>query len=900
MTHDDHPKYIINVEKAQGLIIGDNLHVEQHFHDASSPPPPLSRDELLDLFHQSGSEFDLYNDRIAGIRLERAEVDRIIDWALKGDPKQRLGMLFDQAGGGKTVVMRHVRQRLMEARVPVLAIKADILPDLHTRDDLSQWLKLPLPVEDCVSQLTGVGPIVVLIDQLDALSLALSRDRTNLDIMLDTIARLHRVEGVRIVASCRTFDLHNDPRLSTIPIDQEFRLQPLDHTQIKQILDQLGIAFERLLPAHQTLLAVPLHLAIYVQVMGEVKPQTIENFYSLQGLYDALWQKRIVATLSAPPSSQDRHDAIYKLVDAMQERRETKVPIATLDEYAEATNYLETVGFIRRDHGNWHFVHQTLFDYCYARRFVAQSRSLSREILSGPQGLFERSQIVQVLAHLRGINEGNYRRELITLLFADRLRVHLRVLIIGWLGSLRDPSDHEFSIARRLISNPNYHARFLSAMSGNEAWFDLLHAETLPSLLRLQSDEPIEGSWRFTSRRKTLVDIFQDLIRRFLNRALRLFGKVLKIKATSSTDFQPIPPVIIYLSTLMQVRAQAIVDLLRPFLGRSDVWDTRIAFCLSYLDEWNHEVAIEMVCNLLRRGRMGGRVDLVLYKLSKSNPAAACRAVRAYLDHRLETLLAHVQSDDRDSIDSFSWGHELFGRHDGYATREVLDRAVQECPDKVIEYLLPWFVQTAQSLATPHGREHTYPSDSVFGWGWYGEHIMEGAVFARYIARALQHLAKNRPSDFRVIATDLSQVEALAVQRVLVYAYLAHPETYGADIFDYLVADRRRLHIGDIENTSYESCQLFSAAFEYSDADHRNVLEHLILAYQSEGERISPRHKDSIQFRFLKSVRPELLNEKARRVLVELERKFPGYEIRPPQGVTVGAVGPPIEHVVTP
>ncbi|MCL4298988.1 MAG: hypothetical protein KJ077_24840 [Anaerolineae bacterium] len=39
-------KYNIQIGQAQGPVIGDYAHVEQHFHAAPPPPPPASREEL--------------------------------------------------------------------------------------------------------------------------------------------------------------------------------------------------------------------------------------------------------------------------------------------------------------------------------------------------------------------------------------------------------------------------------------------------------------------------------------------------------------------------------------------------------------------------------------------------------------------------------------------------------------------------------------------------------------------------------------------------------------------------------------------------------------------------------------------------------------------------------------
>jgi Cdc6-like AAA superfamily ATPase len=234
-------KYHVEIDQAQGTVIGDYARFEQHIHLAPPPPPPASRDELLATIRQANAELRAYPHKIAGIHLERTEVVQIVDWALNADSNERVGMLLDQPGGGKTVVMRDVLEHLEAADVPVLAIKADTLSGVKTRTDLADCLGLPALVEECARHLVTKGPFVVVLDQLDVLSLALSRDQATLDVMLSTLARLRDHDGVRIVASCRTFDLNNDPRLSTIKVDRRFQLQPFDDSQVNQVLQAIGI-----------------------------------------------------------------------------------------------------------------------------------------------------------------------------------------------------------------------------------------------------------------------------------------------------------------------------------------------------------------------------------------------------------------------------------------------------------------------------------------------------------------------------------------------------------------------------------------------------------------------------------------------------------------------------------
>lgn len=382
----------------------------------------------------------------------------------------------------------------------------------------------------------------ILLDQLDALSLALTRERTTLDILLSTLARLRNLNGVRIVASCRGFDIQNDPRLSTITRDRQFPVAPLGEEQVNTVLQAIGIDPARLLPAHRTLLTIPLHLDVYARIVADNAPtQPLERFHTLQDLYAALWRKRVATVPPDTPSPTARIAAIYRLVDAMQQHRQVAVPLAVLDEHAEAAAYLERVGWIRRVGHTWLCLHQTLFDYCYARHFVAQGHSLSQVILAGPQGFFERSQMVQILAYLRGTDPRAYHRELTALLGAQTLRVHLHLLLLGWFGSLPDPSTDELSVARRLLHDTNTWQHFLRAAGGNEHWFSVLSPDVLPALLRT--------------------------------------GDAQRITTTTA-----------YLSTLLQHCPQPVLALLRPHLGHSAPWDDAIAYCLSQLKDWQYDV----------------------------------------------------------------------------------------------------------------------------------------------------------------------------------------------------------------------------------------------------------------------------------------------------------------------
>lgn len=849
-------KYHVEIRDACGVVIGDNARVEQHFH-LTPTSTSFSRPDLLAAIHHANADLRTSCNTIAGIHLDRAEVAEIVVWATSSDPNQRVGMLLDQPGGGKTVIMRDVLARLEAAKVPVLAIKADNLSGVKNRSDLKDWLGLPIDLEECVGQLAAEGRFIILLDQVDALSLTLTRDQATLEVMLSTLARLRELENVRIIVSCRTFDLRNDPRLSGITLDRKFELHPLEDAEVDRVLQAVRIDPAHLLPGHRTLLKVPLHLDIYVRSIFEDAQQLpLENFKSLQELYGALWRRKVEMISPGAPTVSERCNAVYRLVDVMTKMRQVNAPDAVLDDYADAARHLEKEGLLRREKGRWFFLHPTLFDYCYARRFVAGSRSLSQEVLSGSQGLFERSQIVQVLAYLRGTERSRYLRELTDVLLAPSLRIHLCLLILGWLGALPDPEDDELAIVRRWATDSERRALLMRLLAGSAVWFDLLDRIFLPGHLATDDGAPAESA-------------------------------------------------IYYLRSLINPRTGAVLRRLRPYLGRAQTWDAGIAYCLSYLEDWNDSEALDILCDLLARGATSGREDSCLHHLASSNPAGGCRVLRAYLDERLDSLLKQagtVSSDGAESDSGFgiryrdgpTWSRELLGE---YAVDELLTTAAQAAPLETVEHLLPWFLRAVWIFtdeASPP--KDAYPSDTVFSWGWYEDHRSEGATFGVSMGQALGAVARSMPSLFRSLVERLASTSFLAIHRVIAHAYLAHPITYADDIAAYLLEDMRRLDIGDYSDSHYDSYRLYGAAFAHVDAGRRVELETLILDWRPEWEKRRRKNWGSTQLSFLKNAPRQLLSERALRRLQELEHKFPRFELRPPLGVVSWWIGPPISQ----
>src|ERR1041385_4207834 len=405
-------------------------------------------DELLELVKGCGAALKQHKRSFGntGVQLKRAVVEVIKTWILEtSDGSDDVGILLDRAGMGKTVVLQDVLCALEDAGIRVLAIKADLLSGITTREELRDYLGLPDSTERVLNRLADRERVVLLVDQIDALSLSLARDQRTLDLVLELVAKAGLIPGVRVLLSCRTFDLNSTPRLTEIE-SRKFEVAELSDEEIKEVFDKLdfqNVRYERLSPATKQLLRVPLHLDLFIRILAERStrangsdslPREIE---SLQDLYSMLWQMVVRKNDPRGPSEDDRELVLKLVTEEMNRNQRTTIAQSLFSnqskELQHAARWLGSQGILIPNEAvraglEWTFLHQTFFDYCYAKNFLDEGKSLYHAVRNGDQGLFARPQVIHVLEYLRGTNPGTYIRELNSLLSASpsEIRFHLR------------------------------------------------------------------------------------------------------------------------------------------------------------------------------------------------------------------------------------------------------------------------------------------------------------------------------------------------------------------------------------------------------------------------------------------------------------------------------------------
>lgn len=887
--HSNLCKYISNDtrDRVEHTFLSLSERLESDHRIRLYAPPPLA--QLLDAIYSCSATLRSQHGAFGSIaesHIERPVAEDIVEWILTmGAPQKNIAVLLDGPGRGKTVVLRDVLAKLEEQNIVTLAIKADRqLTDLSPGRNLHECtgIALPAPVEDVVRWVarSQTKPIVVLLDQVDALSLSMTREPYALEVIARVIERLQGLHNVRVLLSCRTFDLNTTPTLRDLDIQQKFGIPDLSKDEISKVLDKVGVRYQDLAPPAQKLLQVPLHLDLFARVIekqqekGTVTTQ-LRNVRTLQDLYHIIWERSVLSP-EAPVSSQDRTEVIQRIVLRMEKDERTSAPFFIFDDadskhLKSAVFFLESQGILQREStgSNWNFLHQTFYDYAYARFFVASGQSLSQKIFSSPQGLTERPLLQHVLGFLRSTNPQEYERELIALgineLFEHpNLRKHLRHMLRQWFGTLPRPNEIEWNRVRRMLRNSELRVKFLHAAGGNEGWFSRLAEEHIPRWLR-----------EIESGRLDNVNINA------------LFWFLLSV--ADSTSVQP-----------------QITAFLTPYLGRSEQWDNLLKAWVGRIRQWHSLEAVRLYEKLLLKNWKNND-SLFVYHLrdvAKQHPLEGCLLV--------EQMLAQAELPDKPD-NHVLWTSPFWN---AFADKEsgglkiddeVLVTLAEAKPNEFLESIWSFLERALHVSALPEEDDLYFPTDA-FRDTWsirstrgvlHGHHF--GFALSRAMGKALKLLADTDASRCQEWLNRLEALHYETPQMLVLDVYAEHPQTFSDRALSFLCGDVRRLELGE---SQCETRRLMREVAPFWSSPQCAEMERHILAHDRLPHYLRLRQQSlyilqrrgAEQWGLLLALGRERLTLEGQRRLREWDDKFRGEKLpdKPIMGES-GFVGSPIE-----
>lgn len=703
-----------------------------------------------------------------GTLIERPELQKLL--SLVENAEGTTTALLGAPGSGKTALLATFSHNLKLQGIPFLAIKADLLgTNVASERDLQQELSLPELPSQILRKLSLYSPVVLIIDQLDALAGYVDLKTGRLSSLLNLVRSLGGQRGIHIVLSARTFEFEHDTRLKSVRAES-LSLELPPWSSILKILSSNNIGAAGWPGDAQEVMRSPQALATLLKL---AKPNKAEPFTTYQSALEELWIERVLEH----PEGQQLSSLASTIAEDMAEMETLWVARSRYDNHAKALKILLADGILTHPNnpGSIGFSHQTVFEFALARAFAQKEGRLSGYVLEREDSLFVRPKLWAALNYLRSVEKATYLTELKAIWLSPHLRLHLRHLLIEFLGQQKEPIQEEVAIFEGALASPDRQAA-LQAIVGNEGWFTLFKFTSISAAMTEQKEAGVATAILSRACSFAPADVIELIKTRWL-----------PCQEWDSYAWAVLQDCRNWDDRHLQA-ATTIIE-------RSPLSPFAFDYMISTIGAEQPEIAMKLVLTRLNRN--------VAHAKEEADEGAAKRAAELDLQARLFT------GSPAEAI------AKVAEASDGWDCLEALAKSI---PEQFLRSIWPWFTDVFTTLRElEKDQTENYPVRYLLDYRFdeedslkLGEHPILGAL------RTAAETFADRDSDhFLAWLDEVQNEEAAPAQRLFAHALASQPECYASRALKFLISDKRRFHLGNIEDYSGTTKRLVEAVSPY-------------------------------------------------------------------------------------
>lgn len=427
-------------------------------------------EKVMNSFKDVSSSLRNINADVGNHHIDRIELNELYQWVKSetgcDSEYGNITLLLGNAGTGKSVVLRDLLKKLESEDICVLGLKLDLLvnSDLKSFDEK---VGLGIPVVQAIKRSAQEKLTVLLVDQLDVLSSALSSNRQPLSEINTIVKELAGSYNVKVIVSCRNYDIVYDSSLDFYRKCRQITIDKFAKADVARVLKEENVSIQDVEDDVYELIQNPLNLFLFLRT-----DKNTNNIVSKRSLYDQIWKECVIDVSCNGISTCRLIDYLWMFSCMLNNMQVLSVDKNSLgSEWAKEQNYLISNGILALDEltENIHFIHQLLFDYVYARLFYEKKRTIQSEFLNVHQGLFIRPRLKQILQYQRSVDNSSFLKNVKHILFekeknGDYLyRYHIRHLVVSFFATETSLIEEEIFFVESLIKKENeYSGVYLS------------------------------------------------------------------------------------------------------------------------------------------------------------------------------------------------------------------------------------------------------------------------------------------------------------------------------------------------------------------------------------------------------------------------------------------------------
>lgn len=773
-------------------------------------------------------------------------------------------VLTGKAGAGKTGCVAELVEAGQERGMAILAFRLDRLNPVTTTCALGGELELEESPALVLQAAAGRREALLVIDQLDAVSTVSGRGVEFLeavDGLLAEVRGLREQQRMHVVVVCRTFDWENDHRLRRLLSEKHTKVEvsELSADEAKGVLAAEGFRVELFQPWQIELLRLPQNLSLFLEASFD--PGQTPQFNMAKELFDLYWnEKRHRVAKRAAPSPDQWSEVIHLLCEEMTRTQQLSVMREVLDPYEAYAVMMASEGVLTFDGQRYGFMHESFFDYCFARAFVTAKQPLTDFLTASEQHLFRRAQVRQVLSYLRDADQPRYCRELRALLTDGRIRPHLKDLALALAVGVPDPGDDDWNVLEPWLSSE------LAALAQGRK-----NEDRLASLV-WRHFFTSETWFHFADKRGLLTGWLESGVEAVINMGVH------------------------YIRWHQRHSPDKVAELLEPYVGRPGEWPARLRYVIQWADHGKSRRFFNLLLRLIDDGTLDdarGPIAVnstfwsLFYGLGKVRPGWVAEIVAHWLRRRI--ALIRPQRNEHGRV---PWG-DLFN-HDSFGQDELYESATN-APFEFIEHVLPVVLEIADA-AVYEGKDKMPLRDCVWPFLMKTKHESIEAALITALTYAFTKCAETPEYDLSGVIDELQRRNTYIANLLLLSLYTSGAKRFADTAVSLLCREPWRFHCGYTDSPYWVAMELIRAVVPHCSAESRAKLEAVVLDFTPEHERSLQgyKHAGLARFSLLSCFGADHRSSEGQARFRELERKFEVPESAP-QGMRTFWVGPPIK-----
>ena len=400
--------------------------------------------------------------------IERDEVAQLTQTL----PTDRLAIVLGTAGGGKSSVLEQAVTSLAATGAEVLALRLDRVEPFASTTELGRQLSLDTSPAAALALAADGREAYLVLDQLDAVSLASGRMPQSFDVVMDLISEALSIANIRVILACREFDVDNDHRIRALAARTDIRkveVGLLPKEAAKAAVQRMGLDPKPLTDIQLELLRTPLHLVL---LSGIADQHGALSFQSKGSLFSAFWDRKRQA-IRLRRDGVRFNETLARVANAASDRQTLSVPIEVLDDgdLSDDANVLVSEHVLAREGDRIAFFHEAFFDYAFARQWISRNENLIEFLTRDEQDLFRRGQVRQILQHLYEGDHERFLLEMEAILTSSAIRFHIKEAALAVFAELQTPTTAEVDLVLRVVATgQSYEVQLWRALQRPQ-WF---------------------------------------------------------------------------------------------------------------------------------------------------------------------------------------------------------------------------------------------------------------------------------------------------------------------------------------------------------------------------------------------------------------------------------------------